>query len=190
MGVLGGLGQGDLVLDGANLVWAPGNTQDITDRNITFGDNPITFTMQDPVTLANDFGFDGIADLTKAGAGTLTLTTDVYMNGNIIVQGGALSLGNGGAAGTVFGSINLADPATKLIINRSDDGFFSNVISGPGSLEHAGSGNTLRSGVNTFTGQTTIAAGGSLGGYGGGLPAKRFLLDLEARSGAVAAVSV
>ena len=31
-----------------------------------------------------------------------------------------------------------------------------------------------------------IAAGGSLGGYGGGLPAKRFLLDLEARAGAVA----
>ena len=35
-----------------------------------------------------------------------------------------------------------------------------------------------------------IAAGGWLGGYGGGLPAKRFLLDLEARSGGVAGVSV
>ncbi len=30
-----------------------------------------------------------------------------------------------------------------------------------------------------------IAAGGGLGGYGGGLPAKRFLLDLEARSASV-----
>ena len=49
-----------------------------------FGEDPITFLMDDNVTLANDFGTPGGANLTKDGIGTLTLTADTTFTGGHI----------------------------------------------------------------------------------------------------------
>ncbi|RYD66348.1 MAG: hypothetical protein EOP83_05285, partial [Verrucomicrobiaceae bacterium] len=71
------LGTGTLTLNNATLVWAPGNSQDITiGRVVVFGEDPITFTMDDDVTLSSDFGTSGSANLTKDGVGTLVLAGD------------------------------------------------------------------------------------------------------------------
>ena len=155
----GGLGAGDLVLDNAALVWAPGNTQDISGRTITFGDNPVTFSTGGDVTLANDFGFTGLADLTKDGLGTLTLVADTSFAGNVIVAEGDLALGNGGTTGSVFGDIALDNFFSRLEINRSDDSAVFNTISGGGGLDHTGSGNTFLDAANTFSGYTSITGG-------------------------------
>ena len=53
----GGLGLGDLTISGASLVWASGNSQDISDRTVTFGASPVTFdTNGNDVVLANSIG--------------------------------------------------------------------------------------------------------------------------------------
>ncbi|WP_193213130.1 beta strand repeat-containing protein, partial [Luteolibacter marinus] len=155
----GSLGAGNLTLDNASLVWSAGNTEDISNRTITFGDNPVTFSMGDDVTLANDFGFTGLAAFTKDGLGTLTLAADTTFAGNVTVADGILSLGNGGTTGSVGGNIELSGFFSQLRIDRSDDPVFGNVISGVGGLEKAGSGNIFLGVPNTFTGPTSITGG-------------------------------
>lgn len=158
-----GLGTGNLTLDNASLVWAPGNNQDITAaRTVTFGNNPVTFAMDDDVTLASNFGGAGTANLTKDGIGKLTLTADTTFTGNLTVLNGNLNLGNGGASGSVTGAINLANIGSVLTISRSGDHTIGNLISGTGSLVLNGPGIQSLTQANTFNGTTTIAGGTAL----------------------------
>ncbi len=155
------LGAGALTLDNASLVWGPGNSQDITvGRAITFGNNPITFAMDSDVTLANNFGLTGTANLTKDGSGNLAITADTSFAGNLTVLNGNLTLGDGGAAGSTVGGINLANASSALTVSRSGDHTISNLISGTGDLVLDGTGLQSISQANTFTG-TTVINGGS-----------------------------
>jgi fibronectin-binding autotransporter adhesin len=165
------LGTGNLTLNNATVVWAPGNSQDITSgRAITFGDNPITFFMDDNVTFANDFGAVGAANLTKDGFGTLTVTADATFFGNLTVANGSLTLGNGGTAGALLSSsISMPNASSVLTVNRSGDHTISNIISGAGSLVINGAGIHTLSQSNTFTGTTTINSGTVYLGSGGAL---------------------
>lgn len=153
----GGLGGGAVTLDGASLVWLPGNTQDVSALPLTFGDNPVTFdTNGNNVILAGDFGGLGEAPLTKDGEGVLTLAADTGFVGDITIAAGTLRLGNGGGTGSVTGDIVNNG---ELVVARSDDAFIPNLISGTGSLVHSGPGNLLLSAANTFGGTTMIASG-------------------------------
>lgn len=69
-----GLGTGSLTV-GGSLIWATGNSQDISNRTITFGANPVTFDTNenDVALLTNGIGNGGSAAFTKAGLGKLTL---------------------------------------------------------------------------------------------------------------------
>ncbi|MES2475668.1 MAG: autotransporter-associated beta strand repeat-containing protein [Verrucomicrobiota bacterium] len=151
------LGGGNLTLDNAALVWAPGNFEDITTRTITFGNNPVTFSMTDDVVLANDFGLTGLANLQKDGTGTLTLTADTTFTGDVVVLNGNLNLGSGGTTGSTLGGIDLANAASVLTINRSGDPVISNIIYGAGNLVLAGPGAQSLVLPNAFTGTTTIS---------------------------------
>ena len=158
-----GLGTGNLTLDNASLVWASGNSQDITaGRTVTFGNNPVTFSVDADVTLAGDFGGAGTANLTKDGTGKLTLTADTTFTGNLTVLNGNLTLGNGGATGSILGGINLANPASTLTVSRAGDHTIANLISGPGSLVLDGTGIQSLTQANTFTGTTVINGGTAL----------------------------
>ena len=155
-----GLGTGSLTLNNASLIWAPGTTQDITvGRTITFGNSPITFAMDDDVTLANDFGLTGTANLTKDGSGKLTLLANTTFTGNLTILNGNLDLGDGGATGSTLGGIALVNAGSLLTINRSGNHLISNTISGAGSLLLEGPGIQSLNKANTFTGTTTINAG-------------------------------
>lgn len=156
----GGLGTGSsLTLDNATLVWSGGHTQDISNRSINFGDNSVTFYMDGNVTLANDFGFSGVAPLTKDGGGILSIGADATFSNNIVVLNGGLSFGTGGATGEVASNIALNGFGTVLKINRSTDSTVYGTITGIGDLQHPGTGATTLNGSNTFSGTTTIAAG-------------------------------
>ncbi|KAB2726273.1 autotransporter domain-containing protein [Brucella anthropi] len=100
-------------------------------------------------------GWDGTS-LTKAGDGTLLLTGTNTYSGGTTIQGGVLQLGNGGITGSVLGDIT---NNAALAFNRSDSFAFSNVISGTGRVEQRGSGTLILSGINTYTGGTSIAGG-------------------------------
>jgi autotransporter-associated beta strand protein len=95
--------------------------------------------------------------LTKVGGGTLVLTAANTYSGGTTISGGTLQLGNGGTTGSIFG--NVADNGV-LAINRSDAFTFEGVISGSGALNQIGSGTTTLGAVNTYTGATTVSAGG------------------------------
>lgn len=154
-----GLGTGNLTLGNASLVWS-GHSQDITvGRTITFENNPITFVMDSDVTLANNFGLTGTANLTKDGSGTLTLLANTTFSGNLTVLNGNLTLGNGGASGSVLGAINLANASSVMTVSRSGAHTIGNLISGTGSLVLDGTGIQSLTQANTFSGTTTINAG-------------------------------
>ncbi len=106
----------------------------------------------------------GSGSLTKSGAGTLTLMgTNIYAGGTTISDG-TLQIGNGGTTGSIAGDV--VNNGT-LIFNRSNDLTFAGVISGTGSLVQAGTGTTVLTGNNTYTGVTTISQGTLQIGNGG-----------------------
>jgi len=98
----------------------------------------------------------GAFHLTKAGAGTLTLTgTNLYLDTTI--GAGTLQVGNGGVSGTLGTGAVLDNGA--LVFHRSDLYTVANAISGSGTVTQSGSGTTVLSGNNSYGGATAVNAG-------------------------------
>lgn len=92
-----------------------------------------------------------------SGSGILILTgANTYGGGTAISIGSTLQLGNGGTTGSIAGIV--VDNGL-LVFSRSDNVSFGGVISGKGSVEQTGSGTTILSGTNSYSGGTTINAG-------------------------------
>jgi autotransporter-associated beta strand protein len=106
----------------------------------------------------------GNRPLIKYGIGTLTITSDATYTGGTTINAGTMQIGNGGTTGSILGDV--IDNGT-LAFNRADTVTFSGVISGTGSVVQAGSGTTILTGGNTYSGGTTIAAGTLQLGNGG-----------------------
>ena len=91
-------------------------------------------------------------------AGTTILTgANTYTGATTISSGATLQAGNGGTAGTL-GAGNITDNGT-LAFNRSDAYSVANVISGTGALTQSGAGNLTLTGINNYSGATTVNAG-------------------------------
>jgi outer membrane autotransporter protein len=88
---------------------------------------------------------------------TAGTTTNIgTINGGATISGGTLQLGNGGANGSILGSV--ADNGT-FAVNRSDVFTFGGAISGSGAFQQNGSGTTILTAMNTYGGATTVNAG-------------------------------
>jgi uncharacterized repeat protein (TIGR01451 family) len=126
----------------------------------------------------------GAGGLTKSGAGTVVLSAANTYTGVTTINGGAIAIaadaGLGSAPGAaspgkiVFGGGTLRTTATfTLAANRgialtgpgtiSTDPAttltYGGIIAGAGSLTKTGTGTLLLSGVNSYTGATTVSAG-------------------------------
>ncbi len=106
-------------------------------------------------TLANYVA--GSGQLIKRGTGSVTLGTNNTYTGGTTISAGALIGTN-----TSFGSNWIVDDA-KLVIDQTTNGKLGNYIAGSGQLIKRGSGTVTLGTNNTFTGGTTISAGGLTG---------------------------
>lgn len=106
---------------------------------------------------AGDFAgsIAGGGSLIVAG-GTQTLSGTNTYTGGTTISAGTLQLGSGGATGSIAG--NVTDNGT-LAFDHSNSVTFGGVISGSGQLIQLGGGTLTLTGINNFTGGTTISAG-------------------------------
>ena len=157
-----GAASGGLTFDGGTLQWGASFSLSAT-RAIALEAGGGAFDTDGfNTTIAQ--GITGSGDLTKAGAGTLTLTGINTYAGGTTISAGTLQLGNGGTSGSITG--NVTDNGT-LAFDRSDAVTFAGAISGAGSVTQIGTGTTILTGTNTYGGGTTISSGTLQIGNGG-----------------------
>lgn len=106
----------------------------------------------------------GSGELIKTGSASLILTNNNTYTGGTTLSAGTLQLGNGGTSGAITG--NILNNAS-LVFNRSDSITYADIISGSGHLLQAGNGTLTLTGLNAYTGGTTINSGTLQIGNGG-----------------------
>ncbi|MEO5760113.1 MAG: autotransporter outer membrane beta-barrel domain-containing protein [Mesorhizobium sp.] len=92
----------------------------------------------------------------KTGTSTWKLTGTGTATTNWTIQQGTLQIGDGGISGSMIG--NVVNSGT-LAFDRSDQVIFAGTISGTGGVNQIGTGTTVLTGANTYSGATTITAG-------------------------------
>ncbi len=122
-----------------------------------------TITKLDDGTWTLSGAVSGVTAL-NVTQGTLILSAANTYTGGTTIAGGTLQLGNGGATGSIVG--NVLDNGA-LAFDRSDTTPFAGVISGRGTVAQIGSGTTILTADNTYTGGTTISSGTVQVGDGG-----------------------
>jgi autotransporter-associated beta strand protein len=122
----------------------------------------------------------GTVNLMVDGAsGTFILTgANTYTGDTIICDCSVLQLGNGGATGSITSNVINNN---RLIFNRSDDYDFTYTISdgfgSPGSVTQLGGGVLTLSGVNSYSGDTTVSNGILEVGNAGAIGTSTLVLD-------------
>jgi len=115
----------------------------------------------------------GTGAFQQNGTGTTVLSANNVYAGGTAINAGTLQLGNGGASGSILGDVT--DSGT-FAINRGDTFTFGGTISGSGGFAQVGTGTTILTAVNSYSGGTAINAGvlavaadANLGAVTGGL---------------------
>ncbi|MEG0868268.1 MAG: autotransporter-associated beta strand repeat-containing protein [Hafnia sp.] len=148
-----GAATGSLTLDGGTLeVTGSFGTSRATTLNA--GGGTVDTAIGTTLTMNSIAG--GSGSLTKAGTGTLTLTNNNTYSGGTTITDGTLQLGSGGTGGSVAGNVTTNG---ALVFNRSNTATFAGIISGSGTVSQIGSGKTVLTGTNTWSGGTTISDG-------------------------------
>lgn len=110
----------------------------------------LVFNRSDALTVAGNIS--GSGSLTQQGGGTLTLTGTNTYTGSTIVGAGVLAGNSASLQGAIFNN-------AQVVFQQDNDGTYSGVMSGSGSLLKAGAGTLTLAGANTYSGNTTVNGG-------------------------------
>jgi fibronectin-binding autotransporter adhesin len=100
----------------------------------------------------------GGGGLTKQGGGTLTLNGGNTFTGNLSIGGGTLTIGGAGQLGSGTYAGNITNAATFNYASSAAQ-TLSGIISGSGTLQQSGLGTLTLTGVNTYSGGTSLNGG-------------------------------
>ena len=168
-----GTGTGTTILTAANIY--TGETT-ISAGTLQLGNGGVTGSLVGNVTNNGALAFNrsdvlpfagaisGSGTVNQNGTGTTILTADNTYTGGTAISAGTLQLGNGGVSGSLLGNVTNNG---ALAFNRSDVVPFIGLISGSGTVNQNGTGTTILTAANTYTGGTTISAGTLQLGDGG-----------------------
>nr|WP_315596006.1 autotransporter outer membrane beta-barrel domain-containing protein [uncultured Cupriavidus sp.] len=95
---------------------------------------------------------------TKTGASTWALIGTGTVTTPWTVDQGTLQIGNGGTSGSLASNVVVNSGAT-LAFNRSDTYTYGNIVSGAGGVAQNGTGTTVLTAAQTYTGPTTVNLG-------------------------------
>ena len=184
---------GQLTLDGGTLQFGLTETIDDSNRGITLGASGGTFNVNDTKTLTVTKVIMGAGNLSKTGLGTMKLSTVANtFTGKTTVSAGTLMIDSedrlgsnpgsatadqltiaSGATLNAFGSFTIDDSNRGITLGSGtatvsvDTGMtlaVANVIAGSGgALTKTGTGILTLSGINTYSGATTVSAGKLIG---------------------------
>ena len=118
--------------------------------NVSLGAAAIDLTINGVVT--NSGG------IVKNGNGILSLTAVNTYTGPITINSGTLKVSGAGQIGSGTYAAAIAN-ASNLVVDSTANQTLSGIISGSGSLTKSNAGALTLSGVNTYTGNTTVDAG-------------------------------
>ena len=110
----------------------------------------LIFNRSDNLTQSN--AITGTGNLTKTGAGTLTLLSGASYSGGTLVSAGGLQ----GSTASLQG--NITNNGT-VIFDQGTNGFYAGLLSGSGSVNKAGAGAVTFTTANSYTGETWIQFG-------------------------------
>ncbi|GGD42837.1 hypothetical protein GCM10007235_13560 [Pseudoxanthomonas indica] len=119
-------------------------------------DNQSQLIFQRGDTLLHAGLISGAGSVEQRGAGTLILTAQNSYSGGTLISAGTLQIGQG-LQGSLGGDI---DNRARLVFARDDDLRFDGVITGAGSVSQQGQGTLVLTADHSYTGLTTVAAGG------------------------------
>lgn len=128
-------------------------------------DGVLAINRSDAVTLPGDIS--GSGSVQQIGSGTAILIGNNSYTGGTTITAGTLQIGSGGTTGAIVGDV-VNDGV--LAFNRSNTLTLAINISGSGSVQQIGSGTTILTGTNTYSGNTLVSSGrlqfgdGSAGG--------------------------
>jgi fibronectin-binding autotransporter adhesin len=151
-----------------------GTTGTLSTSSSIINNANLTIDRSNTVTQGTDFTsstISGTGSFTQAGSGTTILIAANSYTGITTISAGILQLGDGGTTGSLSASSAITNNA-NLTINRSNTvtqgtDFGSAAITGTGSFTQAGTGTTILTAANSYTGTTTISAGFLQLGNGG-----------------------
>lgn len=143
-----------VINDGILQIGAGGTTGSVASSSIIVAGGTLAFARTDSLVLGSTIS--GAGNVVQQGAGTTALTAANTYTGGTRIIAGTLQLGDGGASGSLLG--NVSNDGT-FAFNRSDAYTFAGLVSGSGGLLQRGSGTTVLTGANGYTGTTTVQNG-------------------------------
>ncbi|MGL4467009.1 MAG: autotransporter-associated beta strand repeat-containing protein, partial [Plesiomonas shigelloides] len=175
-GALSQLGSGLMTLTGNNTY--TGNTNIGVGSTLQIGNggtsgNVVSANINDSGTLVYNLSgnltytgvISGTGNVTQNGSGTVILTGNETYTGITTINAGTLQIGNGGAGANLVSSAIVDN--SNLVFDASDTITYANVISGTGTVSQNGTGTTVLTANETYTGITTINNGTLQIGNGG-----------------------